>query len=90
MGIADAVKPSSASTVKALQRMGLEVIMLTGDNRQTAEAIASQVNIKRVIADLLPYQKAQQVQNCNKKAKLWRWWEMVLMMPQLWHKRMWG
>jgi len=70
MGIADAVKPSSASTVKALQRMGLEVIMLTGDNRQTAEAIASQVNIKRVIADLLPYQKAQQVQNLQQKGKI--------------------
>lgn len=70
MGIADAVKPSSASAVKALQRMGLEVIMLTGDNRKTAEAIASQVNIKRVIADLLPHQKAQQVQKLQQKGKI--------------------
>lgn len=70
MGIADAVKPSSANAVQALQGMGLEVIMLTGDNRETAEAIASQVNIKRVIADLLPHQKALEVQKLQQKGKI--------------------
>jgi Cu+-exporting ATPase len=57
MGIADALKPSSQEAVKALQKMGLEVVMLTGDNRQTAEAIASQVNINNIFAEVRPDQK---------------------------------
>jgi Cu+-exporting ATPase len=57
MGIADALKPSSQDAVKALQKMGLEVVMLTGDNRQTAEAIASQVNITNIFAEVRPDQK---------------------------------
>ena len=57
MGIADALKPSSQDAVKALQKMGLEVVMLTGDNRQTAEAIASQVNITNIFAQVRPDEK---------------------------------
>ncbi|MFE4107967.1 heavy metal translocating P-type ATPase [Almyronema epifaneia] len=57
-GIADALKPASASAVKALQKMGIEVIMLTGDNRQTAQAIAREVGITEVIAEVHPDQKA--------------------------------
>ena len=70
VGIADALKPSSVDAVKALQRLGLDVVMLTGDNRETAEAIASQVNIKRVIADVLPHQKAQQIQKLQQNGKI--------------------
>jgi Cu+-exporting ATPase len=70
VGIADALKPSSVDAVKALQRLGLEVVMLTGDNRQTAEAIASQVGIKRVIADVLPHQKAEQIQQLQHEGKI--------------------
>lgn len=62
MGIADALKPSSAEAVRALQRLGLEVVMLTGDNRPTAEAIAEQVGIRRVFAEVRPHQKAAVVQ----------------------------
>jgi len=62
MGIADALKPSSADAVRALQRLGLEVVMLTGDNRPTAEAIAQQVGIRRVFAEVRPDQKAAVVQ----------------------------
>ena len=51
MGISDALKKTSAGAVSALQRMGLEVVMLTGDNQQTAEAIAQEVGIRRVFAD---------------------------------------
>ncbi len=61
LGIADAVKPSSASAIRSLQRMGLEVVMLTGDNRRTAEAIAQEVGISRVIAEVRPDQKAAQI-----------------------------
>jgi len=58
MGISDALKPSSAQTVRALQRMGLEVVMLTGDNQQTADTIAQEVGIQTVIAEVRPEQKA--------------------------------
>ncbi len=70
VGIADALKPSSVDAVKALQRLGLDVVMLTGDNRETAEVIASQVNIKRVIADVLPHQKTQQIQKLQQNGKI--------------------
>ncbi|NEQ77601.1 MAG: heavy metal translocating P-type ATPase [Okeania sp. SIO2C9] len=58
IGIADAIKPSSGEAVKALQKMGLEVVMLTGDNQKTAEAIASEVGIKRIFSEVRPDQKA--------------------------------
>ncbi|WP_414542823.1 heavy metal translocating P-type ATPase [Nostoc sp. CCY0012] len=63
MGIADALKPSSAAAVKVLQKLGLEVVMLTGDNRKTAEAIAQQVGIQRVFAEVRPDQKAAMIQS---------------------------
>ncbi|MGB7895199.1 MAG: heavy metal translocating P-type ATPase [Microcoleus sp.] len=62
LGIADALKPSSAQAVKALQKLGLEVAMLTGDNRATAESIAQSVGITRVFAEVRPDQKAAQIQ----------------------------
>jgi len=61
LGIADALKPSSLSAIKALQMAGLEVIMLTGDNAKTAEAIASQLSIKKVLSEILPQDKANEI-----------------------------
>ncbi len=61
VGIADALKTTSAQAVSTLQKMGLEVVMLTGDNRQTAEAIARSVGIRRVFAEVRPDQKAAQI-----------------------------
>ncbi|MEH2444909.1 MAG: heavy metal translocating P-type ATPase [Nostoc sp.] len=80
MGIADALKPSSTVVVKALQKSGLEVVMLTGDNRKTADAIALQVGIQRIFAEVRPDQKAAIIQSlqgekgrvANSKSKL-RW-----------------
>ncbi|MEH2191100.1 MAG: heavy metal translocating P-type ATPase [Nostoc sp.] len=66
MGIADALKPSSAAVVKALQKLGLEIVMLTGDNRKTADAIAKQVGIQRVFAEVRPDQKAAIIQFLQK------------------------
>ncbi|MEH2407859.1 heavy metal translocating P-type ATPase [Nostoc sp.] len=63
MSIADALKPSSTAVVKALQKLGLEVVMLTGDNRKTADAIALQVGIQRIFAEVRPDQKAAIIQS---------------------------
>jgi Cu+-exporting ATPase len=70
MGITDALKPSSADTVRTLQKMGLEVVMLTGDNRPTAEVIARQVGITRVLAEVRPEQKASTISELQASGKI--------------------
>jgi len=70
VGIADALKPSSVEAVRALRRLGLEVVMLTGDHQQTAEAIAQEVGIQRVFAQVRPEQKAQQIQRLQQEGKI--------------------
>lgn len=70
IGIADAIKPTSPQAVRALQRLGLEVVMLTGDNRRTAESIAREVGIKRVLAEVRPDQKAATVQAIQAEGKI--------------------
>jgi len=69
MGISDALKKTSAQAVSALQKMGLEVVMLTGDNQQTAEAIAQEVGIRRVFAEVRPDQKAAQIKQLQSEGK---------------------
>ena len=70
MGIADALKPSSWAAVKALQKLGLEVVMLTGDNRATAESIALSAGIDRVFAEVRPDQKTAQIQAMQAQGKI--------------------
>ncbi len=70
MGIADAIKPTSIQAVRALQKLGLEVVMLTGDNQRTAEAIAHEVGIKRIYAEVRPDQKAATVQKLQSKGHI--------------------
>ncbi|MEY4518660.1 MAG: hypothetical protein RLZZ499_1259, partial [Cyanobacteriota bacterium] len=70
IGIADAVKPSSVAAVKALRKLNLEVVMLTGDNQKTAEAIARQVGIVRVEAQVRPEQKAAKIRELQQEGKI--------------------
>jgi Cu+-exporting ATPase len=67
MGIADAVKPSSIQAIRALQKMGLQVVMLTGDNQRTAEVIAREVGIERVFAEVRPDRKASVIASLQKE-----------------------
>lgn len=63
VAIADTLKPHSAQAISALQRMNIEVVMLTGDKERTAEAIGQEVGITKVFAEVLPGDKAQVIQN---------------------------
>ncbi|WP_017303067.1 heavy metal translocating P-type ATPase [Spirulina subsalsa] len=74
VGIADALKPSSSAVVKQLRKMGLEVVMLTGDNQKTADAIAQQAGISRVFAQVRPDQKSAIIQQLQEEGK---WVAMV-------------
>lgn len=69
IGIADELKPSSANAVLELQRMGLDVVMLTGDNPQTAAAIAKSAGIQRYFASVRPDQKATYVKQLQTEGK---------------------
>jgi len=62
LGVADTLRPTSLSAIRQLQAQGLEVIMMTGDNPQTAAAVAAQVGITRYVAEVLPADKAGHVQ----------------------------
>ena len=62
IAVADTIKEDSIAAVRALERMGIEVVMITGDNERTARAIARQVGIHRVLADVLPEEKARQIE----------------------------
>jgi Cu+-exporting ATPase len=68
IAVADTVKPSSKAAVQALQRMGIEVVMLTGDNARTAAAIARQVGVDRVLAEVLPAGKAKYIRELQSRA----------------------
>jgi Cu+-exporting ATPase len=61
IAVADPLKPASRDAIRALHGMGIEVVMVTGDNRRTAEAIARQVGIDKVVAEVLPEGKVQAI-----------------------------
>ena len=70
VAVADVVKPDSAAAVAALRCGGCEVVLLTGDNQRTAEAIARQVGVDRVIAQVLPQDKARCIQELQREGRL--------------------
>ena len=69
IGVADTLMEHSAEAVRALQNMGLEVVMLTGDNQRTAKAIAKQLGMDRVLAEVLPADKANEIKRLQEEGK---------------------
>lgn len=69
IGVADVVKPTSAKAIQELKKLGIQVIMLTGDNARTAKAIQKQLDIDMVIAEVLPQDKEREISRLQEEGK---------------------
>lgn len=70
IGLADTIKEHSAEAITELKQMGVKVVMITGDNRRTAEAIAKKVGIDQVLAEVMPEHKAREVENLKARGRI--------------------
>lgn len=69
IAVADTIKKTTSAAVRELNNMGLETVMITGDNSKTAQAVAQQIGIKKVLSEVLPYEKAQEVSKIQSEGK---------------------
>jgi Cu2+-exporting ATPase len=69
VAVADTIKPSARETLRRLKNMGIEAVMITGDNKRTAEAVARELGIERVFAEVLPADKARYVEQLQREGK---------------------
>ncbi|HZW50088.1 MAG TPA: metal-transporting ATPase, partial [Bacillota bacterium] len=70
IAVADVVKPTSAAAIAALKNLGIDVVMLTGDNQRTAAAIQRETGIDRVVAEVLPQDKEQEIRKLQAQGKV--------------------
>jgi Cu+-exporting ATPase len=70
IGLADTLKPDAGAVVSGIRRLGIETVMVTGDNRRTAEAIARQAGINRVLAEVLPEKKSEEVKKLQDEGRV--------------------
>ncbi len=70
LAVADQIKPEAIEAINAMKQMGLEVVMITGDNKRTAEAVAREVGITRVLAEVLPEEKAAEIKRLQQEKKV--------------------
>lgn len=77
IAVADTVKDSASQAIQQIHDLGIEVAMLTGDNERTAQAIAKQVGIDTIIAEVLPEEKAYRIEELQNRGKKLRWLETV-------------
>ncbi len=69
LAVADTIKPSARETIRRFKEAGIEAVMMSGDNRRTAESVAGELGIERVFAEVLPQQKASYVAQLQKEGK---------------------
>jgi Cu+-exporting ATPase len=70
VAVADRVKPESVEAIRQMKALGLEVVMITGDNRRTADAVGREVGVDRVLAEVLPGDKARHVRELQEEKKI--------------------
>lgn len=88
IGIADPIRETTPEALAGLRSEGIRVVMMTGDNAVTAQAVARRLGIDEVEADVLSERKSEVVSGSDPKAKWWPWQVMVSTMLQRWPQRM--